>query len=74
MNLISLICHELERYDEVEQVFLKAAEGRRLKLGDTHPHTLQSWNNVIELYEAWEKPGKAEEWRAKLLQREAVEQ
>jgi hypothetical protein len=36
------------------------------KLGDTHPHTIESINNLIELYEAWNKPEKAEEWRAKL--------
>ena len=29
---------------------------------------------VIELYEAWDKPEKAEKWRAKLLQTEAVEE
>jgi len=31
-------------------------------------------NNLIELYEAWGKPQKAEEWREKLTQMEAVEQ
>jgi len=41
-------------------------EGRRLKLGDTHPYTLESGNNLIELYEAWGKLEKAKEWRAKL--------
>jgi len=30
-------------------------------------------NNLINLYEAWSKPEKAEEWRAKLPQTEAVE-
>jgi len=29
-------------------------------------------NNLIALYEAWNKPEKAEEWRAKLLQAENV--
>jgi len=52
---------------------LEAVKGRRLKLGDTHPHTLESWHNLIELYEAWSKPQKAEHWRAKLPQIEAVE-
>jgi hypothetical protein len=51
---------------------LEAVEGRRLKLGDTHPHTLKSWNNLIELYEVWNKPEKAEEWREKLPKTEAV--
>ena len=39
-----------------------------LKLGDTHPLTLKSFNNLIKLYEAWNKP---EKWRAKLPQTEA---
>jgi hypothetical protein len=29
-------------------------------------------NNLIDLYEAWNKPEKAKEWRAKLPQMEAV--
>jgi len=48
-------------------------ECKCLKLGDTHPHTLQSLNNLIDLYEAWNKPEKAEKWRAKLPQTEAVD-
>jgi len=50
----------------------QAVDARRLKLGDTHPHTLESLNNLIDLYEAWNKPEKANEWRAKLPQTEAV--
>jgi hypothetical protein len=45
-------------------------KGRRLKLGDTHPHTLQSRQNLIELYEIWDKPEEAEKWRAKLSNQE----
>jgi hypothetical protein len=37
-------------------------------------HTLQSLNNLIELYEAWGKPEKAEEWRARLPQKQTVGQ
>jgi len=55
-------------------LLIEAIEGRRLKLGDTHPHTIESLNNLIELYEAWKKPDKAEEWRAKLSQKEAVDE
>ena len=39
-----------------EPPLLEAVEGRRLKLGDEHPHTLESWNNLIELYETSGKP------------------
>jgi hypothetical protein len=35
---------------------------------------LASIRNLIELYEAWGKPEKAEEWRVKLPQSEAAGQ
>jgi hypothetical protein len=47
---------------------------RRLKLGDTHPHTIESLNSLIDLYEAWNKPEEAREWRVKLAQTETVEE
>jgi hypothetical protein len=50
---------------------LEMLEGRRLKLGETQPGTIASLNNLIALYEAWNKPEKAQEWRAKLPQIEA---
>jgi hypothetical protein len=50
------------------------AESRRLKLGDTHPHTKASLNNLINIYEAWNRPEKAREWRAKQAQIEAMEE
>ena len=37
---------------------------------NTHPHTIESWHNLIELYEAWDKPERAKERRAKLPQTE----
>jgi hypothetical protein len=58
-------------YREVEDIILKTVEGRRLKLGDTHPHTVESMNNLIPLYNAWNKPETVKEWRAKLPQTEA---
>jgi len=51
---------------------LEAVEGRYSKLGDTHPHTIESLNNVIALYEAWGKPEKAQQWRAKLPRAENI--
>jgi len=38
------------------------------ELGDKHPHTLQSLNNLIDLYESWNKPEKAEQWRGQMHQ------
>jgi hypothetical protein len=57
-----------------EPLLLKAVEGRRLKLGDQHPHTIESLNNLINLYEAWNKPEKANELRTKLEQIEDFEE
>ncbi|MBC8218450.1 MAG: tetratricopeptide repeat protein [Planctomycetes bacterium] len=55
---------------KAEPLLLEAVEGRHLKLGDTHPHTIESINNLNELYEAWGNPEEAEKWRAKLPQTE----
>ena len=52
----------------------ETVEGRRIQLGDTHPHTLDSWNNLIDLYETWGKPEKVDEWRAKLLRTESLKE
>jgi pentatricopeptide repeat protein len=41
-------------------------ESRRWLPGDEHPDTLASWNTLIDLYEAWGKPEKVEEWQRKL--------
>jgi tetratricopeptide (TPR) repeat protein len=65
-NDLAVLYKEQGDYDRAEPLLIEAVEGRRLKLGDTHPHTIESLNNFIELYEAWNKPEKAEEWRAKL--------
>ncbi|MGB2864976.1 MAG: hypothetical protein WBC05_16740 [Sedimentisphaerales bacterium] len=39
-----------------------------------HPHTIDILDQLVSLYEAWTKPEKAEEWRAKLPQTEAVKE
>jgi WD40 repeat protein/serine/threonine protein kinase len=59
---------ELER-NEAEQTLIERQEALEIKrrvLGEEHPDTLESMNNLIELYEALGQPEKAEEWRAKL--------
>jgi hypothetical protein len=55
-------------YAKAKPLLFKALEGRQLKLGDIHLHTLESWKNLIALYETWNKPEKAKKWRAKLEQ------
>ena len=72
-NDSTVLCKVQAQYENAEPLLLEAVRGRRLKLGDTHPHTFQSPNNTINLYEAWNKPEKAEEWRSKLAQIEDFE-
>jgi hypothetical protein len=59
-------------YNKAKPYMLRAVWGRRLTLGDTHAHTLESWNQLIELYETCDKPEKAKTWRAKLPQTKAA--
>jgi hypothetical protein len=54
-------------FDKAKPLLFEVVEGRRLRLGNTHLHTKESLNNLIDLYEAWNKPEKAEEWRAQLV-------
>jgi len=72
MHELAVLYKEKGDYDRAEQLLLEAIKDR-LGLGDTHPHALKSLNNLIELYEAWGKPEKAEEWRAKLPKTETVD-
>ena len=71
---LDVLYKEQTRYEDAEKYLLEALEGRRFKLGDTHPHTKESLNCLIDLYEAWNKPEKVEEWRVKLKQIEDFEE
>jgi hypothetical protein len=44
--------------NKAEPLIWEAIEGRYLKLSDTRPHTMESLRNLIETYEAWNKPQK----------------
>jgi tetratricopeptide (TPR) repeat protein len=62
------------QFGEVERRLIKALEFSRRVLGEEHSETLACQEDFVTLYEAWGKPEKADEWRAKLPQKEAVEQ
>ena len=62
------------QYDEAEQLLFKAEETARRVLGNDHEVTNTSVNNLITLYEAWNKPEEANQWRAKLEQIEDLEE
>ena len=70
---LAVLYKDQAQYEKAEPLFIEAIEGRRLKLGDTHPHTIESLNTLIALYETCNKQEKAQEWRAKLSGTEIVE-
>jgi len=41
-------------------------------LGPEHPHTVESLNHLVRLYESWSKPEEAAKWRARLPHREST--
>ena len=45
MHKLAVLYKEKVDYDKAEPLLLEAIKGRLLKLGDTHPHTLESWKN-----------------------------
>ena len=56
INGLTIVYKVQGQFDEAEPLLLEAVDGRVLNLGDIHPHTLQSLNNLIALDKAWKKP------------------
>jgi eukaryotic-like serine/threonine-protein kinase len=61
------------QYEEAESKLQEAYHGRKAKLRLDHPHTIETLKQLIQLYEAWGKLEKANEWRAKLQQKQETE-
>jgi hypothetical protein len=61
---------EQQRYNEAETLLLDAFGLSQRVLGPLDRSTIGSIGKIVELYEAWGKPEKAEEWRAKLSKTE----
>ena len=55
-----IVYEEQARYEEAEPLLLEVLE--------TRTQTIESLNNLIARYEAWNKPEKAKEWQAKQAQ------
>jgi eukaryotic-like serine/threonine-protein kinase len=58
---------KLKRWDEAEPQLLSSYQGMMEKLGGKNGRTQWVLAKVVELYDAWEKPEKAAEYRALLL-------
>ena len=54
------------RYAEAERKLINALGFSRRVFGEDHSETLACREHFVDLYEAWGKPEKADEWRAKL--------
>ena len=61
-------------YAAAELLPLEAFNGREAKLGPEHPRTVESLDQLVHLYESWNKPDEVEKWRAKLRDNESAEQ
>ena len=58
------------KYEEAMPYYVEALETQRRVLGAEHPDTLLSINALIKLYDAWDKPEQAQQYREML---EAIE-
>jgi tetratricopeptide (TPR) repeat protein len=57
---------DLERCEESEELLFQAYRSFRSSLGEKHIRTQKTVKLMIRLYEAWNKPDEAGEWRNKL--------
>jgi hypothetical protein len=57
---------EQKMYDQAMSLFGEVWEDRKHDLDDRHPVALETINDLINLYEAWNKPEKAKKWQKKL--------
>ena len=55
----------LERYDEAETLLLRGHGCAERERGPTSSDALSVKKRLVELYEAWGKPGQAATWRRK---------
>ena len=57
---------ELGKYAEAQPVAEEAYRGYLELYGPEASRTRKAINRLVELYDAWDKPDEAAEWRAKL--------
>ena len=57
---------KMGRYEEAEQELLEAHRVVQAAVGSEHKQSIKAIKHLSSLYDAWSKPDKAAEWRAKL--------
>jgi len=60
MNGLGLLRTKQKNYNEAEHLFIEALNGRQQKLGEDHPETLESKNDLAVLYKEQGDYAKAE--------------
>lgn len=65
-NVLGQCLTQLNRFPEAEPFLADSYDTLRTIRGRNHRRTKNALAQMIELYEAWDKPEKAAEWRAKL--------
>lgn len=58
-----------QKYAEAEPVFLEYLDLGTTQWGETHESTRRALGHVVAFYDAWEKPAKAQQYRARLEER-----
>ncbi|MBW8040732.1 MAG: serine/threonine protein kinase [Planctomycetes bacterium] len=71
---LALVHHRQGDYDKAEPLLVEVVELSEGVLIEGHPDTVAAMNELIKLYEAWEKPQKAQEWRSKLPRKKGTEE
>ncbi len=61
-------------YDKAEPLLVELLKISQGVLVEGHPDREAAMNELIKLYEAWEKPQKAEQWRSKLPRKKGTEE
>jgi non-specific serine/threonine protein kinase/serine/threonine-protein kinase len=64
---LARVYEKQRRYDESEPLIIAAHEAYRQTLGADNARTQEAVNVLAKLYDAWGRPGKAAQWRARLL-------
>jgi len=55
----------LGRHDEAEQLLVSSYDALKIRKGVSRRFVREALERVIKLYDAWKKPEKVSEWKAK---------
>ena len=66
MNNLAFVLTQLGDYEAAEPLVREALERSRESLGEQHPRVAAHLRLLVELYEAWNRPEQAAEYRALL--------